>query len=55
MDLALLSQATGFSRWRIRRHFRPKTYARLSDRTLSRYGEALGIDAATLRALVERP
>jgi len=55
MDLALLSQTTGLSRWRIRRHFRPEVFARLSERLLSRYGEALGIDVATLRVLVERP
>jgi len=55
MDLALLSQTTGLSRWRIRRHFRPAVYARLSERLLSRYGEALGIDVATLRVLVESP
>lgn len=55
MDLALLAQTTGFSRWRIRRHFRPAVYARLDDRVLARYGEALGLDIATLRILVERP
>ena len=55
MDLALLAATTGFSRWRIRRHFRPKTYARLNAGVLARYSEALGIDAATLRVLVERP
>jgi hypothetical protein len=55
MDLALLAKTTGFSRWRIRRHFRPAVHARLTDRVLARYSEALGIDAATLRTLVERP
>jgi len=55
MDLALLAKTTGFSRWRIRRHFRPAVHARLSDRILARYSEALGIDAATLRILVECP
>ena len=55
MDLALLARTTGLPRWRIRRHFKPKVYARLTDRVLARYGEALGIDAATLRILVERP
>jgi hypothetical protein len=55
MDLALLSQTTGFSRWRIRRHFRPDVHARLSPRVLARYAEALGIDADTLKRLVERP
>jgi hypothetical protein len=55
MDLALLAKATGFSRWRIRRHFRPTVYRRLTGRVLARYSEALGIDAATLRILVELP
>jgi hypothetical protein len=55
MDLALLAQTTGFARWRIRRHFKPAVHARLPDRVLARYGEALGIDAATLRILVEQP
>jgi hypothetical protein len=55
MDLALLAQTTGFSRWRIRRHFRPAVHARLSDRVMARYSEALGIDVAALRVLVESP
>jgi hypothetical protein len=55
MDLALLAQATGFSRWRIRRHFRPAVYARVNAGVLVRYSGALGIDAATLKILVEQP
>ena len=55
MDLALLAGATGFSRWRIRRHFRPEVHRRLSDRILARYGEALGIDVATLKSLTRCP
>lgn len=55
MDLALLSQTTGFSRWRIRRHFRPGVYARLSGRAIARYADALGIDPATMRTLLENP
>ena len=55
MDLSLLAKATGYSRWRIRRHFRPDVHARLKDRALARYSDALGIDAATLKILVERP
>lgn len=55
MDLALLAAATGFSRWRIRRHFRPEVYRRLGDRTLLRYGDALGIDLAGLKSLAPCP
>ena len=55
MDVALLAATTGLARWRIRRHFRPGVYARINDRVLARYSEALGIDTATLRSLVESP
>ena len=55
MDPALLAAATGFSRWRIRRHFRPEVYRRLSDRILARYGEALGIEVGGLKMLTPCP
>lgn len=55
MDVALLAQTSGFFQWRIRRHFRPAVYSRLPDRLLQCYGEALGIDVATLKILVEHP
>jgi len=43
MDLALLSQTTGLWRWRIRRHFRPQVFSRLSETLKKRYSDALGI------------
>ena len=43
MDLALLSQTTGLWQWRIRRHFRPDVFSKLSKKTKQRYSEALGI------------
>ena len=43
MDLALLSQTTGLWRWRIRRHFRPAVFARLSPALRQRYADALGL------------
>lgn len=55
MDLALLSQTSGIWRWRIRRHFRPAIYRKLDGSLLARYSEALGIDMATLRTLVQHP
>jgi hypothetical protein len=48
MDVALLSQATGLWRWRVRRHFRPEIFARLPRALRQRYADALGI---TLEAL----
>lgn len=49
MDLALLAQATGLWRWRIRRHFDPARFARISPALLRRYADALGIDPQALR------
>ena len=49
MDLALLSQTTGLWRWRVRRHFRPGVFARLPERLLRRYAEALGITVDALK------
>ena len=48
MDLATFAQSSGIWRWRIRRHFRPAVFARLSPRMLDRYADALGISRQTL-------
>lgn len=51
MDLATFSQCSGVWRWRIRRHFRPALFARLSPALLARYATTLGITPDTLRTL----
>ncbi len=51
MDLLLLAQTTGIWRWRIRRHFRPAIFARLSPRVLARYADALGLTIQQLQHL----
>lgn len=51
MDVALLSQVTGIWQWRIRRHFRPAVFARLSPALLARYADALGLRAEDLGRL----
>lgn len=48
MDVALLSQTTGIWRWRVRRHFNPRVFARLSPFFRRRYAEALGIPVEAL-------
>ena len=55
MDLALLSQTSGFFQWRIRRHFQPQRFQTLNNRILARYAEALGLSIDTLKRLPERP
>jgi hypothetical protein len=51
MDLALLSQVTGIWQWRIRRHFRPSTFARLKPVLLQRYAQAMGLRVEQLQQL----
>ena len=51
MDVALLSQTSGFWRWRVQRHLRPAGFASLSARQLERYARALGLSPAALRQL----
>jgi len=48
MDVTLLSQATGLWRWRVRRHFKPEVFARLSLALRQRYAEAFGIAVEVL-------
>jgi hypothetical protein len=55
MDIALLSQATGLFQWRIRRHFKPPVFAKLTDAILMRYSDALGIDISALQQLPVEP
>ena len=51
LDVALLSQVTGFWQWRVRRHLQPRHFAALPPRHLARYAEALGLDVRQLRTL----
>ncbi|SHL26534.1 hypothetical protein [Phytopseudomonas punonensis] len=49
MDEPALAQISGLWQWRVRRHFRPQIYRRLSDSVLGRYAEAFGLTVAELR------
>ncbi len=44
MDIKLVASYTGFSRWKIRRHFRPGIYKTLSAEVLEKYRYAFGLD-----------
>jgi hypothetical protein len=54
MELDTLSAITGIWRWRIRRHFDPQRFAKLSERTLTVYADAMGIGISDLRAIPDR-
>jgi hypothetical protein len=55
MEPDTLSATTGIWRWRVRRHFDPRRFAKLSDRMLTRYANAMGIAVERLRQVPENP
>jgi hypothetical protein len=54
MDEALLSQTTGLWKWRIKRHFRPEIFQKLSPALLRRYADALGIPVDQLAQIPQQ-
>ena len=54
MDVQILSESTGIYKWRIKRHFKPAVFARLSEKIRGRYAEALGLSIEALTILPER-
>jgi hypothetical protein len=55
MDFDTLVTVSGMWRWRVRRHFMPHVYAKLSDKVLTRYAEALAVSVADLKTLPDKP
>lgn len=55
MDFDTLVMVSGMWRWRVRRHFRPEIYAKLGDKLLARYAEAMGVSVDELRRLPNAP
>lgn len=51
MGLGMLAAYSGFSRLRIHWHLRPKVYARLPDKILQRYANALQLPLMEMRSL----
>ena len=49
MDIAILSSYVGMWQWRVKRHFKPKVFAKLSDKILQKYAEAFDISIDELR------
>ncbi|HEU0136457.1 MAG TPA: hypothetical protein VFQ50_04135 [Flavobacterium sp.] len=49
MDLTILSSYVGKWQWQVKRHFQPKVFHSLSEKTLSKYAEAFGITIEALK------
>jgi hypothetical protein len=52
MDLPMLAQATSQFQWRVRRHFKPNIFSKLSSKQLNLYAEVLDL---SVKKLTERP
>jgi hypothetical protein len=48
MDPLTLAQATGLYRWQVKRHFKPRVFKRLDDRTLNEYARIFGVSIDVL-------
>lgn len=51
MDISLLATYTGFFKWRIRRHMKPKYFQRLTHKQLQRYADVLRISVEELLSI----
>jgi len=54
MELDTLAATTGFWKWRIRRHFDVQRFARLPERLLQRYADAMGITVERLKSIPQK-
>lgn len=51
MDISLLASYTGFRRWKIKRHLKPKYFNKLEDKKLQRYADAFDISLDELKLI----
>ena len=49
MDISILSSYVGLWKWRVKRHFKPKVFATLSDKILQKYAAIFSISIEDLR------
>lgn len=49
MDIAILSSYVEMWQWRVKRHFKPKVFAKLNDKILQKYAETFNISINELR------
>ena len=49
MDVGILSSYVGMWQWRVKRHFKPKVFAKLNDKILQKYAETFDISIDELR------
>lgn len=53
MDVPLLASYVGIHRWFVKRHFHPRRFERLKDKTLQKYADVFGITVAQLKSPID--
>ena len=54
MDLQVLAESTGFFKWTINRDFKPEVFAKISEKRLEVYSEAMGKTSNELKVLEDK-
>jgi hypothetical protein len=49
MDVPVLASYVGFWQWRVKRHFKPKVFQKLSEKTLQKYADVFEISLKKLK------
>ena len=49
MDLPILASYVGIWKWRVKRHFKPSVFNKLSDKTLQKYADVFDISTHQLK------
>lgn len=49
MDLPILASYVGMWKWRVKRHFKPQEFQKLSDKTLQKYADVFEISIQQLK------
>ncbi len=49
MDLGILASYVGFWKWRVKRHFKPSVFKKLTSKTLQKYADAFDITIEELK------
>ncbi len=55
MDLQILKEESGFSKFRIKRHFKPSVFKNLPDNILKKYAEVFNISIEDLKSIPKEP